>query len=93
MEFRNYIEELVLEELTVLLEKRKGICKCERCRLDIAALALNNLPPRYVVTDIGRAHTKLESVKTQFKIDVIKELTKAIAKVKKRPRHVKRKRR
>lgn len=87
MEFKNYMEEVVTLISDDLLAKEKDACKCARCRLDIAALALNNLPPKYAVTDIGRARTKLEATKTQFQIDIIKELTKAIDKVSKNPRH------
>jgi competence protein ComFB len=87
MEFRNYMEELAVGVLEEILSRQKIGCKCQRCRLDIAALALNNLPPKYAVTDIGRAHTKLEATKTQFQIDVVKELTKAIEKVNSNPRH------
>ncbi len=87
MEFRNYMEELVTQVLDELLAAQKTGCKCQRCRLDIAALALNSLPPKYAVTDIGRVHTKLEATKTQFQVDVAKELTKAIGKVKNNPRH------
>ena len=50
-------------------------------------MALHNLPPKYAVTDIGRAHTKLEAAKAQFQTDIVRELTKAIEKVSKNPRH------
>jgi len=87
MELKNYMEELVTQVLDELLAKQKAKCKCARCRLDIAALALNNLPPKYAVTDIGRAHTKLEAAKAQFQIDIVRELTRAIEKVSENPRH------
>lgn len=87
MEFKNYMEELAVGVLDEILAKQENVCKCQRCRLDIVALALNNLVPKYAVTDIGRAHTKLEATKTQFQIDVVKELTKAIEKVNSNPRH------
>lgn len=48
MEFRNYMEELVICVLDEILARQEIGCKCQRCRLDIAALALNNLPPKYV---------------------------------------------
>ncbi len=53
----------------------------------MAALALNNLAPGYCVTDAGCARIKLETIKTQFQTDIVKELTKAIEKVSKNPRH------
>lgn len=46
MEFRNYMEELVICVLDEILDRQEMGYKCQRCRLDIAALALNNLPPR-----------------------------------------------
>ena len=87
MEFRNYMEEVVLEVLDGILAKQKDICKCEHCRLDMAALALNQLPPKYVVTNLGRAFTKIEAAKAQFQVDIVKELAKAMQKVKANPRH------
>ncbi len=87
MEYKNYMEEAVRQVLDEILVKRKVKCKCERCRLDMAALALNNLPPKYAVTDIGRARTKLETTKTQFQIDIVRELAKAIQKVNENLRH------
>ncbi|MFH1442128.1 MAG: late competence development ComFB family protein [Candidatus Omnitrophota bacterium] len=88
MEFRNYMEELVTQVFNDLISKDKKACKCQRCRIDIVALALNNLPAKYAVTDMGRAYVKMEAIKAQFQVDVIKELTKAIEKVKNNPRHV-----
>lgn len=87
MEYRNYMEELVLESAEEVLAKYKDVCKCQRCKLDIIALTLNNLPAKYVVTDIGRAHAKLESAKVQFQTDITKELVKSIEKISKNPRH------
>lgn len=87
MEFRNYMEELTMQVLDEIISKDKKTCKCQRCRVDAAALALNNLPAKYAVTDIGRAYVKMEAVKAQFQVDVVKELTKAIEKVKNNPRH------
>lgn len=37
-----------------ILSENAGYCKCHRCRLDIAALALNTLPPHYFI-EPGRA--------------------------------------
>jgi competence protein ComFB len=87
MEYKNYMEEAVKQVLDELLIRQKVKCKCARCRLDIVALALNNLPPKYAVTDVGRAHTKLEAAKAQFQIDIVRELTKAVEKVSENPRH------
>lgn len=48
----NLLEEPVLDTLRRRLPQvaltRPGLCMCERCVTDMAALALNALPPRYV---------------------------------------------
>lgn len=86
MELHNYMEDVVLNNLNLLLEK-EDMCKCEKCKLDIMALALNKLPSKYVVTQRGRIYTKLAELELQFKADVVRELTKAIEVVKKNPQH------
>lgn len=87
MEYRNYMEELATQVLDEILAKQKVPCKCARCRLDMVALALNNLPPAYCVTEAGCARTKMSAMETQFQADVARELTKAIQKVSESPRH------
>ncbi len=87
MEFHNYMEDIVEDTLEKLLSEREDVCKCERCKLDIIALALNRLPPKYVVTQKGRIYTKLAELELQLKADVVKEITKAIEIVKKNPQH------
>ena len=87
MEYRNYMEELVMEILEDILKDKKEFCGCERCRLDTIALALNHLPTKYCVTDVGRAHTKLKATELQFRADVVREIVEALKTVKANPRH------
>ena len=86
MRLHNYMEDIVLNNLNLLLEK-ENMCKCEKCKLDIMALALNRLPSKYVVTHKGHIYTKLAELELQFKADVIRELAKAIEIVKSNPQH------
>jgi len=62
-------------------------CTCEKCLLDIMAIALNELPPKYVVTRKGEMYTKLWVLRQQLDVDIISALTKAAAAVGKNPRH------
>ena len=87
MKLHNYMEDIINHVLDSTLSRRDDLCKCDKCRLDIMALALNNLPPKYVVTDKGRIYTKLAELELQSKTDVIKEITKAINVVKGKPQH------
>ncbi|MHB8916439.1 MAG: late competence development ComFB family protein [Desulfocucumaceae bacterium] len=79
----NVTETTLFEQLKKIIDKR-DICKCERCRLDIAAIALNKLPPNYVVTTEGEV---VRAISPQLKIDVQRELENAISLVAKRPHH------
>ena len=82
----NYMEKWVSECLDKLLEDSKG-CKCEKCRKDMFALALNNLKPYYVATDRGRVMAKLANTENQFETDIIIQVTKAIHIVQENPHH------
>lgn len=83
----NYMEYIVSDELEKLLASTEALCKCQKCKLDITAWALNRLPPKYIVSEKGRIYTKLDEQNMQFRVDVIRELTKAILYVSKNPHH------
>lgn len=87
MLLKNITQDIVFEKLDEMLPNITEICTCERCRYDIVAIALNNLPPRYVVTERGAIFTRVSSLDVQIAADTIIELTKAIEKVTKDPRH------
>lgn len=87
MKLFNYMEDIAANELEGLLEDTKDICKCQKCKLDILAWALNRLPPKYIVSEKGRVFTKLTEQNVQFQVDVIRELTKAILYISKKPQH------
>ena len=89
MEFRlvNMMQELVQQELDSVLSHYPDVCRCERCLLDIQALALNHLTPHYVVSQQGEVYAKIEYMSLQRQIDVQSALTKAVHIVKERPRH------
>lgn len=87
MQLKNFMEELVFQQLDGIIEKQQDVCRCERCRLDIAALALNYLSPRYIVTQQGETYTRIQTLEQQFKVDVISALIKAIVIVQASPRH------
>ncbi|NMB35105.1 MAG: late competence development ComFB family protein [Firmicutes bacterium] len=83
---QNLMEEIVFATIDELLIG-EDVCKCEQCRKDIAALALNSLPPRYVVTAKGASYARADLLEIQKYIDVIGAVTKAIKLVQEHPRH------
>lgn len=87
MQLRNYMEDLVWQRLDEVLESNPRFCKCEHCRYDVASIALNSLPPKYVVTDQGEAYAKVKSLEQQFTVDVIAAIVKGIQIVSAKPNH------
>ncbi|NLX64418.1 MAG: late competence development ComFB family protein [Clostridiaceae bacterium] len=85
-QMKNYMEEIVLSAMDDIL-KDINVCTCERCRYDIAAKALNDLPPQYIVTKKGEIYSKINNLKAQFEVDVISAITKAAILVKRNPNH------
>jgi competence protein ComFB len=70
-----------------LLKAFDKICTCEKCMLDMKAIALNKLKPHYVVTNKGELYSKVDEMNSQFETDVMKALIDAIDIVSKNPRH------
>jgi len=88
LHFENFTEVLVDEVIDDMFQvPTLEFCKCDRCRMDIKALALNTLPPKYVVTEKGEVYAKLDTFRNQMRVDVLRAVIEAIEKVKKKPSH------
>lgn len=83
---KNMMEPLIEEKLEETL-RNYDCCKCEICRMDMMAHALNRLPPKYVATHVGSLYAKLETVSVQHGADVLTAVIKAIEIVSSKPRH------
>ncbi|KPU43631.1 late competence development protein ComFB [Oxobacter pfennigii] len=86
LEIKNHMETVVTQMFENML-KRLDICKCEMCRKDIIAYALNHLPPRYAVTQKGELYYRLAEFTQQFEIDVQVILAEAVQVISQNPRH------
>ncbi|KYZ77076.1 competence protein ComF [Anaerosporomusa subterranea] len=87
MHLKNYMEDLVWEKLDEVMATQPDMCNCEQCRYDVASLALNYLPSRYVVTATGETYTRVKSLEMQFVIDIISAISRAMIIVQAKPRH------
>lgn len=88
LNLKNIIEDDVEKEVDELLDIMGGeICKCENCRNDIAAFALNRLRPSYVRTEKGAFYHKISAASEQAKSEVRVAVTGAISVVSKHPNH------
>ena len=67
--------------------KEADVCQCDTCRMDVIAIMLNNLKPKYVVTDTGALYAQLDDFDPQYKIDFMTVMSQAAQIVKNNPRH------
>lgn len=79
----NIIEYLVTEKLDSAFAKF-NCCKCDKCRKDVAAIALNKLKPKYMVIQPDRIP---EAVAQQNGAEVATALVQGILQVRSHPRH------
>jgi competence protein ComFB len=86
MELRNYKELAVDHVLPNLLRAFPDICKCDKCLMDIKAIALNNLEPQYVVTDKGSLYAQVKEMSLQYEANIMKAVLDGISVVSDNPR-------
>jgi len=85
---KNYNEKIIDYLIDKIFDEYNDICKCEKCILDVKAIALNSMPPKYVVTNKGELYTKLNiEFNNQQIIDATKAITQAIELVMCNPQH------
>ena len=77
------MEQLVADRLDAVFEKF-NCCRCDKCRRDVAALALNTIPPQYVVAEPEEIPALLAAAPTK---DIPGALVKAILQIKGNPQH------
>ena len=86
MEYRNLMEDIVLQNLDRVIGQEGG-CTCDACKSDVVAFALNHLEPHYVATRQGRLMVKLQRYELQSRADVVAAISEAAIMVAKNPRH------
>lgn len=79
----NIMECLVLRYIDQVIQ-RFNACGCDRCKCDVAAFALNNLPTKYIVASPQRAKQIEDEVPQKMVMDA---LVNAIIHVRAKPRH------
>ena len=76
MKVHNLMEEYVTTRVNLLYDQLNEnrpswlTCDCEDCRLDAVSYVLNRIPPRYVVSGRGIAHSNEVFEDTQIRADV-----------------------
>lgn len=82
----NVLESLVKDKVMEYMEQFH-VCTCSRCIADTTALALTNLPSKYIVTDDGNSFPLLNYYRQKYATIITAELTKACLIVGEHPHH------
>lgn len=86
MGYINVMQVLVQEKATKYMQMF-GLCTCKRCVQDVEALALNHLPPKYVVMAEHEMIPKLTFYEGKYSSDITAQLLQACKKVMATPHH------
>ena len=81
------IMQLLVEEKADHYMGLFGLCRCSRCRNDVLALALNQLPPKYVVMPVHELTSRLSIYEGRFSSAVTAQILRACKEVLEHPRH------
>lgn len=81
------ITETIVEEIYLDVKDKLGVCDCDQCAADILAFALNQLPPRYVVSQVGATAMKVQALTFQNNADVKSAIYKGADLIRQHPRH------
>lgn len=82
----NMMEETVLTKIDQLWQTT-NYCKCDQCKIDIAAYALNRLPPRYVHSLAGELIHKFDASTIQMDAEITACVYNAIVRIGEDPNH------
>lgn len=84
----NVLEDLIRITLYEYKDSLGLECTCEKCLTDVMALALNQLPPQYVVNQEGNAYIKAKYMDDQNKTNILCAIARAANVVRSNIRHV-----
>ncbi|MBO4914593.1 MAG: late competence development ComFB family protein [Oscillospiraceae bacterium] len=81
------VMQALVEDKTDKYIRMFGLCSCPRCRIDVIALALSNLPAKYVVAKPHELIPRLSIYEQKFSAAVVTQVMSACRKVLERPHH------
>jgi len=81
------VMQALVEAKTEKYIKLFGLCTCSRCRTDVVALALTNLPAKYLVATSKEMVPLLSVYEGQYSAAVISQVMNACRRVMAHPRH------
>ena len=82
----NVVELLIGDRVAEYMKRDKEICLCDKCQLDVMAIALNKVAPHYITTD-NYSRGLMDLYYQERKVDIMVAIFEAIDIVKANPRH------
>ncbi len=64
-----------------------GLCTCDRCRIDVIALSMSNLPAKYMVVHNKDIVPLLSTYEARYNAAIVSQVMSACKQVMKHPRH------
>lgn len=83
---KNVMEDIVEKRMEPIL-KQTHCCDCVKCKSDIAAYVLNNIRPKYVVSEKGELFSKSVQFDPNFDTKLMILISEGVTKIKDNPRH------
>ncbi len=87
LKVKNIMEEVVWQKISAILERMPDCCDCPKCKNDIIAITLNNIPSKYVASKQGELLSKITASELQNDTRLSAIITSAVLYVKDHPRH------
>jgi len=85
---KNEAEIIVIREIEQQLKSgHEGMCRCNDCIVDIAAISLNTVKPLYRFSILGTLYASQAMTEQSYADSVKRAVSDAIKKVKKNPAH------
>ena len=81
------VMEYAVQNMVQEYMERLGVCSCGHCVADVTAMALTNLPAKYIVVPPSTAPALLSFYSSHFSRQIIVELIKACSIIKENPHH------
>lgn len=81
------VTQALVEDKADKYIKMFGMCSCSRCRIDVIALSLSNLPPKYVVAKPHELIPRLSMYEQKYNAAVVAQVISSCKKVMDRPHH------
>jgi len=81
------LTQAMVENKADKLMKQFGMCTCNRCKVDVTAIALSNLPAKYVATQNKEVLPLLSMYEERYSAAVTVQVMNACRIVMKRPHH------